>query len=185
MLTPTQFNNLGEILKRRGYVIDVPLNMHSHGMVFMSSCSTVHRMLLYISDLTVKVGVNQVRDVLKLMDQERAADCVLVCTKVTPSASAALKELKREQITLVFPRQLLFNIFNHEHVPEHTLLTMEESRRFLETKKLSVSQMPGISVDDVVIRLLGGRIGQVVRITRNRPNIGYHDYYRVVVNLSE
>ena len=79
---------------------------------------------------------------------------------------------------------LLFDIFDHVDVPPHRLLSSEETHELLKERNLKLTQFPSIKMDDPVCRYLGGRPGDVFEITRNRPTVGQHLYYRKVVGGS-
>ncbi len=72
------------------------------------------------------------------------------------------------------------NIFESGLVPKHQILTEDEKANFLKHYNVSQRQLPRIKPDDPVIKQLGGKKGDVVKITRSDPDVGEYDYYRVV-----
>lgn len=72
-------------------------------------------------------------------------------------------------------------ILEHELVPEHRVLSLEEAVEIL--KKLGVKpwQLPQISVNDPVVRLLGAKPGDIIEIKRRTPRGGVSIAYRIVV----
>jgi len=66
-------------------------------------------------------------------------------------------------------------------VPKHEILTEEEKQRLANDLKIELGQLPKIRRTDPVIKILGGKPGDVVRIHRRSPTAGTSVYYRLVV----
>lgn len=73
------------------------------------------------------------------------------------------------------------DIFGSEIVPKHEVMAGEDKKAFLEKMNISLKQLPRIKSADPAIKAIGGRRGDVVRITRRSPVAGEAYYYRVVV----
>ena len=73
------------------------------------------------------------------------------------------------------------DIFQSRLVPKHEILTEDEKAQFLKAYNISIKQLPRIKTDDPVIKRLGGKKSDVVRILRTDPMVGNYYYYRVVV----
>ncbi len=73
-------------------------------------------------------------------------------------------------------------ILDHFLVPKHRILSLEEAVEVLNKLGIKPWQLPRISVNDPVIRLLGGKPGDIVEIVRNSPTAGEYVTYRVVVS---
>jgi DNA-directed RNA polymerase subunit H len=74
-----------------------------------------------------------------------------------------------------------FNVFDHELVPKHILLSKEEADKVLSTYKIKPYQLPRIKVSDPAVETLGGKPGDIVKIIRKSPTAGEVIYYRYVV----
>lgn len=77
----------------------------------------------------------------------------------------------------------LFNILNHEKVPEHRILTDKEKKDI--QKKYNIvddSKFPEISRFDPVAIAIGIRPGEVCEIKRSSPNSIKSLYYRICVS---
>ncbi len=72
-------------------------------------------------------------------------------------------------------------ILEHQLVPKHEIMTDEEVRALLKEYGVTLEQLPKIFSDDPVVKAIGAKKGQVLRITRNSPTAGEYYYYRVVV----
>ena len=77
--------------------------------------------------------------------------------------------------------QLGRKILENELVPEHRLLSMEEAIMVLKRLGVKPWQLPRISVNDPVARILGARPGDIIEIRRRSPTGGEALYYRIVV----
>ncbi|MEB3845096.1 MAG: DNA-directed RNA polymerase subunit H [Desulfurococcales archaeon] len=72
-------------------------------------------------------------------------------------------------------------ILEHELVPEHRILSIEEAAELLRKLGVRASQLPMISINDPVVQLLGAKPGDIIEITRKSPTSGEAKYYRIVV----
>ncbi len=73
------------------------------------------------------------------------------------------------------------SITKHEMVPKQTLLNDKEKEEVLKKYEIALRQLPRISLNDPVIKLLNAKIGDVVKIQRKSETAGETTYYRVVV----
>ncbi len=73
-------------------------------------------------------------------------------------------------------------ILNHEYVPKHEILNEKEAERLLKRFKLdSKMKLPKILSTDPVIKAIGAKKGDIIRITRKSMTAGEAEYYRVVI----
>lgn len=70
---------------------------------------------------------------------------------------------------------------NHVMVPTHEILDEEETQEFLKTLGIDKEHLPKIRADDPVIKELGAKIGNVVRVIRESSTAGKSVVYRLVV----
>lgn len=73
------------------------------------------------------------------------------------------------------------DITKSEFVPKHIIMNEDEKQQVLNKFKITIRQLPRISVNDPVIKQLDGKIGDIVKIIRNSPVAGEFVYYRVVI----
>jgi len=76
--------------------------------------------------------------------------------------------------------QGFFNIFQHELVPRHRVLSEKEKAAVLESYGVSLGQLPRIAQRDPAILAVNARPGDVIEISRKSPIAGEIKYYRVV-----
>lgn len=73
------------------------------------------------------------------------------------------------------------NILEHELVPKHEVIPPDEAIKILRRLGIEPWQLPWISADDPVVKLIGAKPGDIVRITRKSPTAGLFVTYRYVV----
>ncbi len=74
-----------------------------------------------------------------------------------------------------------FNVFMHELVPEHRVISEEEKEELLKKYRIRLSQLPQIKASDPAVVELGAKPGDVIEIKRKSPTAGVYLYYRLVV----
>lgn len=75
-----------------------------------------------------------------------------------------------------------FNILDHELVPKHEIISEKEKEEVIRRYGItSLKQLPRIFTSDPVVRALGAKVGDIIKITRKSPTSGETVYYRVVV----
>lgn len=74
-----------------------------------------------------------------------------------------------------------FNVFMHELVPEHRILSEEEKEELLRRHRIKLSQLPQIKASDPAVVQLEAKPGDVIEIKRKSPTAGVYYYYRLVV----
>jgi DNA-directed RNA polymerase subunit H len=74
-----------------------------------------------------------------------------------------------------------FNILNHELVPEHIILSKEEEKEILDKFKIRPENLPKILISDPVVKAIGAKEGDILKIIRKSKTAGTSLYYRVVV----
>ncbi|HDI00981.1 MAG TPA: DNA-directed RNA polymerase subunit H [Candidatus Bathyarchaeota archaeon] len=89
-----------------------------------------------------------------------------------------LKEPRIELIPREFPT---FNIFKHELVPEHRILSPEEAKEVLKRYRVKPYQLPWIRASDPAIIAIGAQPGDIVEIKRRSETAGEAIFYRYVV----
>ena len=82
--------------------------------------------------------------------------------------------------------EVQFNVFNHELVPAHHLLSEEEVKQVLANLKIDKDQLPKIRRNDPCIRLLEDKYGpikegRVVKVIRKSLTSEVAIAYRLVV----
>jgi len=75
-----------------------------------------------------------------------------------------------------------FNVLEHELVPDHILLTEEETQEVLKKYGITRGQLPKIKSSDVVVKQIGAKPGDVLKIIRKSLTAGRAVAYRLVID---
>jgi len=78
--------------------------------------------------------------------------------------------------------KLKVDISKHILVPKHEILSEEEVKKLLEKYNITKSQLPKILASDPMVKKIGAKVGDVIKITRKSPTAGESIFYRVVVS---
>ena len=135
--------------------------------------------LLWVIPTQETVGIAYINQLKKAMDKMKIKRGMIVTSgRYTSAAKGKAKKEKIELIPRIFPA---FNIFEHELVPKHELLTPEEKMKILTEYRVQPYQLPRIRVADPAAKAIGARPGDIVRIIRKSPTAGEYVSYRYVV----
>jgi len=74
-----------------------------------------------------------------------------------------------------------YNIFAHEFVPKHELLSKQAAEGLMYEFHIRPHQLPYIKVSDPTAQALGAKVGDILRITRKSATAGEVVVYRYVV----
>ena len=66
-------------------------------------------------------------------------------------------------------------------MPKHILLNETEREAVLKRFGITLRQLPRMTANDPLAKLLNAKIGDVIKIIRKSETAGETDYYRVVV----
>ncbi len=119
--------------------------------------------------------VNKLEKAMKVTEAERAI--ILANCKYTFAAKRNSRKHGIELIPKTFPS---FNIFKHELVPKHEILSPEEAKDLLERHRVKPYQLPRIKASDIAVIAIGAKPGDVLKITGNSPTAGKYISYRYV-----
>lgn len=120
-----------------------------------------------------------------LKEKVGKASIILVTNeKMNTNSMKTLVKHNDKQIDIqVFSlKELLFNPYKHELVPQHRILTIEEGDHVVNTLKLkSRSQLPIIQKDDAIAKYLNIKSGDIVHIIRKCATSSGHNVYRYCI----
>ncbi len=74
-----------------------------------------------------------------------------------------------------------WDVLGHELVPDHKVLSKEETEELLKRFKIEAFQMPRIKSTDPAAMACGAKPGEIVKITRKSPTAGKVLAYRYVI----
>lgn len=75
-----------------------------------------------------------------------------------------------------------YDIFDHQLVPRHELLSKKEAEELMKEFHIRPHQLPYVRTSDPTAETLGAKMGDILRITRKSPTAGVVVVYRYVVD---
>ncbi|KAI8869470.1 RPB5 subunit of DNA-directed RNA polymerase [Ramicandelaber brevisporus] len=127
------------------------------------------------------VGVRPIRKYCELMMQRNIRKGIIIYHgKMSSAANKAISGLAATyQLEAFLEDDLVVNITEHNLVPRHIVLGVEEKKALLNKYSLKETQLPRILQSDPVARYYGLRRGQVVKIIRTSETAGRYLTYRL------
>lgn len=191
-------NIILELLKKRGFNVEDYTEFSINEVHIMYNNKQLDMLLenpdsgkkIYIKyHLATRLGNSHVYDYIDdLFDIEDVLsddDDLIIVSK--DKMNATMKNLLEELyikdnkfVTIYNLHDYLFNILNHDMVPEHTILSREETDDII--KKYNINKMkefPEISRFDKVAMAIGLRPSHVCKIVRSSPTSITGLYYRM------
>ena len=120
-----------------------------------------------------KLNVHAVKECLLIAEELESVHCIIVYMDIVTPVVKKLVVNSAVRIELFRKKELGYNITKHVLVPKHRLVTSEE-RKALAKYVLNIAH---IRTTDAVVRFMGFRSGDIVRIDRHDGSVAY----RVVV----
>ena len=74
-----------------------------------------------------------------------------------------------------------YDILKHELVPEHVVMDEHQKKELFEKLGIKAVNLPKILVNDPVVKAIGAKEGDVLKIVRKSQTSGVSTYYRTVV----
>ena len=132
---------------------------------------------------TQKLNLDAIKNFIELLYTSKAnIGLILISGKISDQAKRKLQEISNELLIEIFTlNELVVNITEHELVPKHILLSIEEKDALLKRYKIKESQLPKILMSDPVARYLGLKRGDVVKIVRVSETAGRYITYRIAI----
>lgn len=167
------------LLKLRGYKL-IKREEQEDAVRFIAKLPRKKTRVIILCLPAVKVaGVRYVRKMAKSMEAVGIENGIMVAdARYTHAARRDAKKYHIELIPRVFPS---FNIFKHELVPKHEVVSPEEAEKLLKKYRIKGHQLPRIKASDVAVIATGAKTGDIIKITRDSPTAGKHITYRYVV----
>lgn len=169
------------IIKYRKLKIERSERIDDKIVYYLSKGSERLIMLCVLGQKTI--GISYVRELKDLVDKEGASKGIMVGSgKYTYSSKSTAEELGLELIPPTIPA---FDIFEHELVPYHEIVSEEERVQILEKYHAKPYQFPWIKSSDPISIILGAQPGDIIRIVGKSDTAGKYESYRYVVKEGE
>ena len=125
------------------------------------------------------IGIAYIRDLRDQIGAEEVDGGIIIGDgKYTYSARSNAPEMSIELI----PRSLpIFDIFKHDLVPLHVLLSNEERNAVAKKYHAEPYQFPWIKETDPISIIIGAKAGDVLKIIQKSETAGKYESYRYVV----
>jgi DNA-directed RNA polymerase subunit H (RpoH/RPB5) len=167
------------LIKLRGYKLVKRQEEKDTISFFVRAPKEKARILLWCIPTEGTVGVAYVNNMSKAMKKEEIKRGIVVTSgRYTQAAKVKAAQNKIELIPRIFPA---FNIFDHELVPKHEILSSDERKRILSEYRVQPYQLPRIMASDPAVKAIGARPGDIVRVIRDSSTAGKYTAYRYVV----
>ena len=125
------------------------------------------------------VGINAMNTLYKVMDEKNLDHAIVITEgRFTHAVKQCQKKKKIELLPKSFP---VFDIFEHDLVPRHEILSEKEREQLLAQYKVQPYQIPQIKATDPAVKVIGAKPGDILRIIRKSQTAGEYISYRYVV----
>ncbi len=183
MLTDKQFNYLKRLIVRRGYEITQRVEGEKEGVIDIHAKYTKKKakdtLLVRVILDTPTVGVEILRNTIKARDNGEFTHAIIIGGE--RYTYAARREAKEMDVELLHHRFLSIDLFLHDLVPEHDIITDKEIGEIEKEYGINREQLPKIKAGDPAAKAIGARPGDVIRIVRESETAGRHVVFRYCV----
>jgi len=166
------------LMHLRGYK-KIDQKRHTEGITTFTAKTKTSNILLYCIPGQGTIGVQYINKLKKLMKDENVEKAIIITSgRYTQAAKLNAKKKNIELIPRMFPA---FNLFEHNIVPKHEIVTDQEKHELLQKYKVHPYQLPYITVSDPAVKAIGAKPGDIVRIIRDSQTAGKYLAYRYVI----
>ena len=139
--------------------------------------------------MTSKIKIQDIRKFINIDEENEKNDLdktiiFISKEKLTTNNFKSFNEYKNKvNLQFFYIKELLFNIYRHELVPKHDVISSNEEIKKIMDKYLMKNkfQFPLILHTDPVCKYLNIKSNSLVKITRPSPTSGEYILYRYVV----
>ena len=153
--------------------------LHNENQIFDIKVNDELKVVYYMAN---KIKIQNIKS---FIDEENDKNVIFISKeKLTTNNYKSFSDFKEKNINFqfFFIKELLFNIYKHEYVPKHEVITDKEVEE-IKTKYLlkNLYQLPILLNNDPICKYLDIKPGSVVKITRPSPTAGEYILYIYVV----
>lgn len=161
-MNPKVIQTIIEMLHDRGYDVQESINP----IIGKKRDGTIK---VYFVDLT-KIGIKNINEIIEDMETNDVEKGIIVCSGVLSSFGKQLLT-EHKNVQLFHEDELSFNITHHELVPQHMIVSKDETKQILRKYNIKEKQIPRILQTDPVARYHGGCPGDLFKIRRSNAII--------------
>jgi DNA-directed RNA polymerase I, II, and III subunit RPABC1 len=154
--------------------------LHNENQIFDIKVNDELKVVYYMAN---KIKIQNIKP---FIDEENDKNVIFISKeKLTTNNYKSFSDFKEKNINFqfFFIKELLFNIYKHEYVPKHEVISDKKEIEKIKTKYLlkNLYQLPILLNNDPICKYLDIKPGSVVKITRPSPTAGEYILYRYVV----
>jgi DNA-directed RNA polymerases I, II, and III subunit RPABC1 len=156
------------------------VELHNDNQIFDIKVNDELKVIYYMAN---KIKIQNIK---LFIDEENDKNIIFISKeKLTTNNYKSFSDFKDKNINFqfFFIKELLFNIYKHEYVPKHEVITDKKEIEEIKTKYLlkNLYQLPILLSNDPICKYLDIKSTSVVKITRPSPTAGEYILYRYVV----
>ena len=156
------------------------VELHNDNQIFDIKVNDELKVIYYMAN---KIKIQNIK---LFIDEENDKNIIFISKeKLTTNNYKSFSDFKDKNINFqfFFIKELLFNIYKHEYVPKHEVITDKKEIEEIKTKYLlkNLYQLPILLSTDPICKYLDIKSTSVVKITRPSPTAGEYILYRYVV----
>lgn len=137
-------------------------------------------LVVHISD-EPKISLRGIKLILEDLERQNIKKLILVSEDgASYSAQKFIDECSLE-INFFRIKELMFNVTKHILVPKHRIMSEQEKREFLSSRKIRENELPKILKTDPVAKYFGAKKGDIFEIERFSETASVSYYYRIVI----
>jgi DNA-directed RNA polymerase subunit H (RpoH/RPB5) len=188
------FNTLQEMMIDRG-IKEEELNnissgelisLYSDNLIFDFNITKEVRVIYFMNDRFKKVDFEK----YYLTETENESNNIILVSKnslrsqnLNSIREVLKKDGRKIELQIFELENLLYNVYRHELVPKHEVITDEKEIELFKKRYYltSILKIPHIQHTDAIAKYLNIKAGMLVKITRNSKASGIHETYRICV----
>ena len=135
-----------------------------------------------------KLRINSIRDILAICKEKKYYHTIIVYSgTITSFAKQQLSIIKSKKsenpvrIETFNIQHFLYDIFEHQYVPQQRALTHEETTKLLDKYKITLDDLPKIYTTDPIAKYFGLRPKRVLHCLYPSPEGYFYSQWRVCV----
>jgi DNA-directed RNA polymerase subunit H (RpoH/RPB5) len=168
------------LIKLRGYKLLKKQKFEDAIAYYITMPKEKHKALVWCMPGETTVGVATINKLQKVMKDQEIEHAIIVSDgRYTHAVKAGAQKHQIELLPKTFPA---FDIFEHQLVPKHAILTDEEKHQILTQYRVQPYQLPQISSADPAAKAIGAKPGDILKVIRKSATAGKHEAYRYVID---